>query len=356
MEIKVTLTENSGLGEVDFNDIPFGRVFSDHMFMADYKDGEWTNLEIKPVAKMSVHPAMMALHYGQSIFEGLKASMTKDATPVLFRPDAHARRFNMSADRMSMPALPVDMFLEAITRLVAIDKDWIPKQRGSSLYVRPIMFATDEFVGVRASETYKFMIITLPVGPYYNKPVSLLAETTYTRAAQGGVGEAKCAGNYAGALYPARIARQQGYDQVLWLDAKEFKYVQEVGTMNIFFVIDDQVITPATFGTILKGITRDSAIEVLKDKGYDIDVRKISIDEIVEAHLAGELKECFGVGTAALVAHVDKIKYKDLIMELPETSVVSQVVKDEINSLREGTVLDTRGWVWPISVTQDVMA
>jgi branched-chain amino acid aminotransferase len=356
MEIKVTLTENSGLGEVDFSDIPFGRVFSDHMFMADYIDGEWKNLEIKPVAKLSIHPAMMALHYGQSIFEGLKASMTKDGTPVLFRPDAHARRFNASADRMCMPEFPEELFLEAITKLVAIDKDWVPKQRGSSLYVRPIMMATDEFIGVRASEKYKFMIITLPVGPYYSRPVSLLAETTYTRAAQGGVGEAKCAGNYAGALYPARLARQQGYDQVLWLDAKEFKYIQEVGTMNIFFVIKDQVVTPATFGTILKGITRASAIEVLRDKGYDVDVRKISIDEIVEAHLAGELQECFGVGTAALVAHVDKIKYKDMIMELPQTQKVSKIVKDEINSLREGTVLDTRGWVWPISVTQDVMA
>ena len=356
MDIKITLTEDSRVSEVDFNNIPFGKVFSDHMFSADYVNGEWTNFEIKPVAKMSMHPAMMALHYGQSIFEGLKASLTKDGTPVLFRPDAHARRLNASAARMCMPAFPEEIFVEAISRLVAIDKAWVPKERGSALYVRPLMFATDEHIGVRASEKFKFLIITLPVGPYYSKPVSLLAETTYTRAAQGGAGEAKCAGNYGGALYPAMLARQQGYDQVLWLDAKEFKYVQEVGTMNIFFVIGDQVITPATIGTILKGITRDSIIEILRDRGIDVDVRRLSIDEIVDAHLAGELKECFGAGTAALVAHVDKIKYKDLIMDLPKSTEISKMVKDEINGLRDGTILDTRAWIYPVSVTQDAIA
>lgn len=353
MDIKVSLTENSHLSEVDFNNIPFGKIFSDHMFTADYADGKWSNFEISPVAKMMFHPALMALHYGQSIFEGLKGSLTREKTPVLFRPEAHARRFNASARRMCMPELPEEIFLEGITRLMAIDRDWIPPHRGSALYVRPLMFATDEFIGVRASEKYKFLIITLPVGPYYSKPVSLLAETTYTRAAQGGVGETKCAGNYGRSLYPQMLARQQGYDQVLWLDAKEFKYIQEVGTMNIFFVIGNELVTPATTGTILKGVTRDSIIEIARDRGIPVDVRRISIDEIVDAYLAGELKECFGAGTAAVVANVDKIKYKDLIMELPQIHGVAKMVKDEINGLRDGTILDTRGWIYPI--TQDVM-
>jgi branched-chain amino acid aminotransferase len=355
MDIKVTLTKNSRLSEVDFNNIQFGSICSDHMFVADYINGEWTNFEIKPLANMTVHPAIMSLHYGQSIFEGLKASMMKDGTPVLFRPDEHAKRFVASADRMCMPEFPVEMFLKAVTKLVGIDSKWVPKRRGSSMYIRPIMFATDAFIGVRASEKYRFMILTLPVGPYYNKPVSLLAETTYTRAAQGGVGEAKCAGNYGGALYPAKLARQQGFDQVLWLDAKEFKYIQEVGTMNIFFVMNETVVTPATVGTILKGVTRESAIEILRDRGYKVEVRRIHIDEIVEAHHRGELSECFGTGTAALIAHVEKIKYKDLVMPMPSTEDVSLIVKEEINGLRDGSVLDTRGWIWPVPVTANML-
>lgn len=353
MDIKVSLTENSHLSGVDFNNIPFGKIFADHMFSADFSNGTWSNFEITPVHRLSVHPAMMALHYGQSIFEGMKASMTVDNTPVLFRPDLHAKRLNVSAERMCMPTFPEDMFLEAISKLVAIDKEWIPRQKGSTLYIRPLMFSTDEFVGVRASEKYKLIIITLPVGPYYSKPVSLLAETTYTRAAQGGVGETKCSGNYGRSLYPQMLARQQGYDQVLWLDAKEFKYIQEVGTMNIFFVIGDKLITPATTGTILKGVTRASIIEIAEDRGIDVDIRRISIDEVVDAYNSGDLHECFGAGTAALVAHVDKIKYKEHVMELPKTTEMSKSIKDEINGLRDGTILDTRGWIYPI--TQDVL-
>ena len=353
MDIKVTLTENSRLSEVDFKNIPFGKIFADHMFSADFINGTWSNFEITPVHRLSVHPALMALHYGQSIFEGLKASMTQDGTAVLFRPDLHAKRLNASAERMCMPLFPEEMFVDIISKLVGIDREWIPKQRGSTLYVRPLMFATDEFIGVRASEKYKFLIITLPVGPYYNKPVSLLAETTYSRAAQGGVGETKTAGNYGRSLYPQMLARQQGYDQVLWLDAKEFKYIQEVGTMNIFFVLGNKLVTPATTGTILKGVTRASIIEIAQDRGIEVEIRRISIDEVVDAYNSGDLKECFGAGTAALVAHVDKIKYKDLVMELPKSTDVSKLIKEEINGLRDGTVLDTRGWIYP--VTQDVM-
>jgi branched-chain amino acid aminotransferase len=348
--IKVSKTTDSRLDQVDFSNIPFGRVFSDHMFTADYKDGAWGNLQILPFGPFSIHPACMGLHYGQSIFEGMKASRKEDGTPCLFRPEKHASRINASAARMCMPDFPEDLFTEAVHQLVQIDQDWIPKEEGSALYIRPFMFANGEFFGVRPSDTYKMVIFTGPVGPYYPKPVSLIAEEKYVRAAMGGAGEAKAAGNYGAALLPAKLAQQQGYDQVLWLDAKEFKYTQEVGTMNIFFVIDGVVCTPATLGTILKGITRESILEILRDKGYRIEERRISIDEIVEAYHAGKLQEAFGSGTAAVVAHVDKIKYGDLIMHLPDMADrhIGEMVKTEINGMRSGRLPDRYGWLVPV--------
>ncbi|MCL4160042.1 UNVERIFIED_CONTAM: hypothetical protein GTU68_024653, partial [Idotea baltica] len=248
------------------------------MFEADFVDGRWTNLVIKPFANFSLHPATLALHYGQSIFEGMKATKHVDGTPLLMRPEEHARRLNASAQRLCMAEVPEDLFLQAVHSLVSIDQAWIPPQEGSALYLRPYLFATDEMIGVRASTNYKFVIFTCPVGPYYAKPISLLADTVHVRATIGGVGEAKACGNYAASLLPAKLAKDQGYDQVLWLDGKESKFVQEVGTMNIFFVIDDVVITPSLDGAILKGITRKSVIELLIDKGYKVEERKLSID------------------------------------------------------------------------------
>lgn len=347
--MKIRLTHRSRINEVDFHNIKFGTICSDHMFTADYINGEWINYQIKPVEQLQLHPTVLALHYGQSIFEGMKASKSTDGTPLLFRPEMHARRLNNSAKRMCMPSFPEEDFVEILHKLISIDKAWVPPLRGSALYIRPLMFATDEFIGVRASETYKFIIITLPAGPYYDRPVSLKAETTYVRAVQGGVGEAKCAGNYAASLFPSRLAREDGFDQVLWLDAKEFKYAQEVGTMNIFFVIDGKVITPATTGTILKGITRDSIITILRDKGIKVDERRITIDEIVEAYHDGNLQEAFGTGTAALVANIARIKYKDVDMHLPSDRwEISTLAKEEINGLRDGTIIDTRDWVVPV--------
>lgn len=349
-DIPVTLTNQSKLASVDFSNIPFGRVFSDHMFVADYQQGEWRNFQIVPFGPFSCHPACMGLHYGQSIFEGMKASRDSSGTPFLFRPEDHAHRFNRSAARMCMPDFPVDLFVEALQKLVYIDREWIPKEEGSAMYIRPLMFANGEFFGVRPSDTYKVIIFTGPVGPYYAKPVSLIAETHFVRAAMGGAGEAKAAGNYGAALLPARNAQDQGYDQVLWLDAKEFKYTQEVGTMNIFFVINGKVITPATLGTILKGITRDSILTILREKGYDVEERRISIDEIVEAYHAGTLQEAFGAGTAAVVAHVSRIKYDDLVMDLPllEDRHIGEMVKSEINGIRSGRIPDRHHWVVPI--------
>lgn len=350
MELKITLTDRSRVSEVDFQNIPFGKICSDHMFTADYIDGQWTNYEIRPVDTLELHPATMALHYGQSIFEGMKASLSQEGVPLLFRPELHADRLNASAERMCMPSFPEEDFVEIIRKLVAIDKAWIPTVRGSTLYIRPFMFATDHHIGVRASHTYKFIVITLPAGPYYDRPVSLLAETEYVRAVMGGVGEAKCAGNYAASLYPAQLAREKGFDQVLWLNAIEYKYVQEVGTMNIFFVIDGKVITPSTIGTILKGITRESIIRILRDEGVEVIERRITIDEVVEAYRNGSLTEVFGTGTAALVANVSRIQYQDIDMRLSESNYkFSLMAKEEINGLRDGSIPDTRGWVVPVT-------
>lgn len=344
--LKITKVKNSAVSNVDFNNIPFGRVFTDHMYVADYIDGEWTNMEIVPLERLSIHPGNLAWHYGQAIFEGMKATRDADGTPLLFRPEEHIYRLNTSAKRMCMPEFPEEAFLEAVHTLVRLEKDWIPPHEGSALYIRPFMIAMDEAIGVRASDTYKLIICTLPVGPYYAKPVKLKAEETYIRAAQGGVGEAKTAGNYAASLYPAKLANEEGYDQVLWLDAKEFKYIQEVGTMNIFFVIGDEVITPATEGTILKGITRDTIMDILKDKGYKVVERKITIDEVMEAADRGDLKEVFGAGTAAVITVVDEIKYRDKIIYLnPNDFIVGPLAKSTINGLRTRTIEDTRGWV-----------
>jgi branched-chain amino acid aminotransferase len=297
-----------------------------------------------------LHPATMALHYGQALFEGMKAAKTRDGQPVLFRPEMHAQRLNASARRLCMPELPEDLFIEAVQRLVALDANWIPQQEESALYIRPGMFATDAFVGVRPSKSYCFYIINSPVGPYYSHPVRLCAETHYVRAIRGGVGEAKVAGNYAAALLPTQIAQEKGFDQVMWLDGLNFEYIQEVGTMNIFFVIDGKVVTPETDGAILKGITRDSIIHLLQDHGYEVEVRPLSIHEVVEAYQAGKLQECFGSGTAAVVSHVSEIAYGDLLMHLPpiESRKVGDFAKAEINGIRSGLLPDPYGWVVPV--------
>ncbi|HMQ59630.1 MAG TPA: branched-chain amino acid aminotransferase [Flavilitoribacter sp.] len=349
--ISIERTRQSKLNSVDFGNLPFGKVFSDHMFVADYAGGQWQNPRVVPFAPFSIHPATMALHYGQSIFEGMKASKSLEGQPMFFRPEMHAKRLNISATRMCMPEVPESLFMEGLHALVDVDQDWIPQDEGSSLYIRPFMFATDEFIGVRPSETYRFIIFTGPVGPYYPKPVRLWAEQQYVRAIKGGTGEAKAAGNYAGALLPAKIAQSKGFDQVMWMDGREFKYVQEVGTMNIFFVIDGKVITPSTDGEILKGITRDSIIHILReDKGMQVEERPVSIDEVLAAHKAGKLQEVFGAGTAAVVSHVSEIAYKEELLTLPaiETRQIGNMIKSEIDGLRSGRVADTRGWVVPV--------
>lgn len=345
-DIKITRTANSRIDSLDFNNIPFGKIFTDHMFVVDYKNGQWVNPEILPLDMIPTHPGNLAWHYGQAIFEGMKASKSKAGNALLFRPEQHAIRLNESARRMCMPEIPAELFLDGLRKLVALDVAWIPPQEGSALYIRPLMYATDESIGVRQSDTYKFIIMCLPVGPYYNQPVKLKADEFYVRAVQGGVGEAKTAGNYAASLLPAKLAKEEGYDQIMWLDAIHHKFVQEVGTMNIFFVINNEVITPATDGAILKGITRACAIELLESKGITVVQRPISIDEVVLASQNGTLQEVFGTGTAAVVSPVSLIGYKEEKIELdPSKYTIAPMIKDTINKLRTQDVPDTFHWL-----------
>lgn len=346
-QIRTTKVQQSKLDTVDFSNLPFGKIFSDHMFVSDYKNGQWTDDRIVPFGHFTMHPASMVFHYGQAVFEGMKASKHEDGTPMLLSPLEHAKRINASARRMMMAEFPEERFVEALSQLVNLDQAWIPPQEGSALYIRPFMFATDEFIGVRPSETYRFCIVTAPVGPYYAKPVRLVVEQKYVRAVPGGTGEAKAAGNYAGSLLPAHLAQQKGFDQVVWMGGPNMTQVQEVGTMNIFFVIDGEVVTPATDGAILKGITRKNFITILKDQGYKVSERVVEIDEIVEAYDAGKLEEMFGAGTAAVVSHVSELQYKDKLMTLPPVAdrKVGPFLKQYIDGLRSGKVEDKFNWL-----------
>jgi branched-chain amino acid aminotransferase len=346
-KIRTEKVQQSRVDSLDWDNLPFGKIFSDHMFVSDFKDGEWTNDRIVPFGHFTMHPASMVLHYGQAIFEGMKASKLADGTPVLLSPIDHARRINASARRLMMAEFPEDRFVEAVGQLVSLDRDWIPPAEGSALYLRPYMFSTDEFIGVRPSETYRFCIFTAPVGPYYAKPVRLIVEQNYVRAVPGGTGEAKAAGNYAASLRPAYEAQEKGFDQVVWMGGPNMTQIQEVGTMNIFFVINGEVITPATDGSILKGITRKNFITILRDQGYKVTERAIEIDEIVEAHDAGTLQEMFGAGTAAVVSHVSELQYQDKLMVLPEVAdrKIGPALKLYIDGLRTGKVADKFGWL-----------
>jgi len=307
-------------------------------------------VQIRPYQPLELSPALSALHYGQSIFEGIKAYKDRDGKPFIFRPFDNYRRFNISAERMMMPVVPEEIFIEGMRRLIDIDQDWIPMKSDFSLYIRPFMFATDDAIGVKASDTYKFMILLSPTGPYYSAPMRIYVEEKYTRAARGGFGFAKAAGNYGGSMLATAVAKQRGFDQVLWTDAFEHKYVQEIGTMNVFFVIGDKVLTPdLEAGTILEGVTRDSAIEVLREEGYTVEEGPINIDDVVRAWQAGELKEMFGTGTAATISMIKELVYEDYTMKLdPEKWVVAPMVKRVLTDIREGRRADSRGWMFPV--------
>jgi len=346
--IKETISHSGRSAQTDINNIPMGIAFTDHMFICDYENGQWNNPRIEPLTTIPTHPAAMALHYGQAIFEGLKATLGKEDTPILFRPDQNAKRLNFSADRMGMPAFPEDLFVEGLKRLVAIDREWIPSNEGSALYLRPFMYADEAFIGMRAATKYKFIIFASPTGPFFSKPIKLWAETQYIRAANGGTGEAKAAGNYAAAIRPTEIAKAKGYDQVLWLDARDFEYVQECGTMNIFFKIAGKFVTPNLAGSVLAGITRLSIIEMLRDKGFDVTERPVSMTEIVEAFKNGTLDEAFGAGTAVSIAPVSAIGYKDMEILFPAETPVANDVKATMDAIKMQKIEDKFGWIVPV--------
>lgn len=347
LSIKVTRTEHSRIQEVDWSNLPFGKIFSDHMLVMDYKDGEWKQPEIVPFGNLTLHPATSAIHYGQSIFEGMKANRTESGEVNIFRPDMNAKRFQESCERMCMPVIPVDVFVELVRKTVEIDIDWVPSKEGESLYIRPFLFATDEFVGIRPSETYKFIIFTCPVGLYYSEPVNVKIEEFYTRASFGGVGRAKTAGNYGASLYPAKQGQLKGFHQLLWTDSKEHKYVEESGTMNILFVINGTIVTPSEDSdTILRGVTKRSVLEVAKKWGIPIEERKVSVEEVVSAIKNGSLTDAFGAGTAATIAPIAKIGFRDEILVLPpiETREISNKIKKYIDDLKAGKEEDVFGW------------
>ena len=346
-EIKITKVAQSNAVGVDFHNIVMGTRFSDHVFICDYENGVWQNPRIEPLALIPTHPAAMALHYGQAIFEGMKATLGKNGVPLLFRPDENAKRLNHSADRMGMPEFPEDLFVEALKQYVAIEKEWIPTQEGSALYLRPFMYADEPFIGMRAATTYKFIIMASPAGPFFHRKIKLYAEKKYVRAVNGGTGEAKAAGNYAAAIRPTEYAKAKGYDQVLWLDAQDFNYIQEVGTMNIFFKIDGKFITPNLSGSILNGITRMSVIDLLRHKGYEVTERPITMDEIKAAHASGLLEEAFGTGTAVGIAMVEEIGNNDFTLALPEANPVSHMVNDTLNAIKVQQEADPFGWIVP---------
>lgn len=350
LEIQVTKSSKSRLSEVDFDNLPFGKHFTDHMLEVDYADGEWKKVTIRPFQHLSLSPALAAIHYGQSIFEGIKAYKDREGNPFIFRPLDNFRRFNISAERMNMPVVPEEIFIEGMRRLVELDKDWIPMKNDYSLYIRPFMFATDEVIGVKSSDTYKFMILLSPTGPYYSAPMRIYVEEKFTRAARGGVGFAKAAGNYGASMLATAEAKRQGYDQVLWTDAFEHKYVQEIGTMNVFFVIGKKVLTPdLESGTILEGVTRDSAIDVLRQEGYMVEEGPIHIDDVIRAYEAGELKEVFGTGTAATISMIKELKYEGFTIKFDTDKwTVAPTVKRVLTDIREGRRKDTRGWMFKV--------
>ncbi len=347
---RVEKTTQSKLHTVDLENPVFGKFFTDHMFVADYRDGKWHDPRIVPFQRLSLHPATSALHYGQAIFEGLKAFHHQPTgRPALFRVEDNWRRMNRSAQRMCMPELPRELFVDAIYEWLSIDAEWVPKKEGTSLYIRPFMFATDEYVGIRPSETYTYIIFGSPSGPYYPAPIPIRFEFHYSRACEGGTGAAKAAGNYAGSLYPAQLAMQEGYRQLIWTDACGHRLIEESGTMNIFFVFDDGVATPSTRrGTILEGITRDSVIRLLQHRGIPIAERDITVDEVVEGLESGRLREVFGTGTAASVAFISGIGYKDRhydLPDLPEGESIAKQMKKWLEGIKYGIEPDPFGWV-----------
>lgn len=350
--IPVQRVAKSRIKETDFNNLEFGKYIADHMVVADFTNGKWQEPTIVPFADISISPAMLSLHYGQSIFEGMKAFWMSDGSINIFRPHKHHARLNRSMDRMCMPLISEDMFIQSLHALVELDKEWIPKEEGSSLYIRPLVFAFEARLGVKVADHFKFIVMNSPVAAYQAKPYRLKVENTYVRTAEGGTGFAKCAGNYGGAFYPTQLAREQGFDQVLWTDHKDHKYIDEVGMMNVFFVIKGKLVTPKLTTAILDGVTRDTIITLAKDMGIEVEERKVSVEEIEKGFRNGDVTEAFGSGTAAVVAPIAVINIHGSDLEIPEPdkSSFQLRVKQKLNAIRMGEEPDLHGWNYIIRV------
>lgn len=346
--IKVELTSNKK--EKPTEELEFGTIFTDHMFVMDYKDGKgWHDPRIVPYQPITLDPSAIVFHYGQTVFEGLKAYVTPDGEVQLFRPEKNFERMNKSNERLCIPHIDIDFAVEALKKLVSVDKEWVPTEEGTSLYIRPFIISTEPYLGVRPAKEYKFMIIMSPVGAYYKEginPVKIAVENEYVRAVVGGTGEAKTGGNYAASLIAQEIVEKDGFAQVLWLDGVEKKYIEEVGSMNVFFKINGEVVTPMLTGSILAGITRDSVIQLLKHWGIPVSERRISMEEIEEAHNNGTLEEAFGTGTAAVISPIGQLtwKGKDFVINNSETGEIAKKLYETLTGIQYGKMEDPFGW------------
>jgi branched-chain amino acid aminotransferase len=345
-EITVRKTTHPRVSEADFDNLEFGKYISDHMLLCDYENGAWQQPVIVPFANLSISPAMLALHYGQTVFEGMKAFRQDDGRVAIFRLKKHYHRFARSLERMCMAVPGEDIFTEGLLKLIKTDQAWVPHRKGASLYIRPFVFASEARLGVKTSESYRFIIITSPVGELYAKPIRVKVETDYSRAAKGGTGFAKCGGNYGGAFYPTQLAREQGYDQVLWTDGKENKFIEESGMMNVMFVIGNKLITPALSDSILDGVTRDSLLQLAADLGVETKERAVAVTELEQAFRDHTITEAFGAGTAAVVAPIGIIHINGIDYDLPSygTSSLQNRIKEKLQNIRQGREKDVYEW------------
>ena len=348
LQFTVEKTRESRLSSIDFDNLGFGKIFSDHMFVAEYANGRWASARIAPFQGLNFSPAAAVFHYGQAIFEGLKAYKNRRGEVVLFRPEENWKMLNRSAERMCMQKVPKEYFVDAIKELVKIDEAWIPEGEGKSLYIRPFLVASDSMLGVRASDSYQFIIITSPTSTYYSGAVSVKIENHFSRAAQGGIGAAKAAANYAASLLPAQRAKEEGFDQLIWTDAKEHRYIEESGTMNLMVVQEGKILTPSLdSNTILPGITRDSILTLARDWNYEVEERKISVEELIQGLKNKSITELFGVGTAATIAPIKSIGYGEEVYEIKNFQdwPFAQRAKKYLEDLRMGLEEDPYGWV-----------
>ena len=344
--VQVQKTKRSRIGEVDFSQLEFGQHLSDHMLVCDYLDNEWQQPLVRPLANLSLHPATLALHYGQTVFEGMKAFLMIHDRLNIFRMDKHYERFVRSLDRMCMEAPPWDIFRDGLVQLVATDRNWVPQQPGTALYLRPFVYASEARLGVKISEQYRFVVIAGPVPELYPKPIRVKVETEYIRAAKGGTGFAKCGGNYGAAFYPTKKAKEEGYDQVLWTDAREHRFIEESGTMNVFFVIRNRLVTPSLSDSILDGVTRDSLLTLAEELGYTTELRPVAVDELAAGLADRSITEVFGAGTAAVVAPIQEIGIRGIQYALPaiEMSSLQLQLKRKLEQIRSGQEADLYGW------------